>query len=280
MTGSNSNILQDVLDARYGDAPSVHDDGLHIERLATMAGRGSCRKFLSKPVPEHLLKVLCATALAAPTKSDLQQRDIIAMTSWKKRQQLSKLVSGQPWITEAPMLLVFCGNNRRQRLLHEWSDVPFANDHLDAFFNAATDAAISLATFVIAAESQGLGCCPISAIRNEAQAVANLLKLPERVFPFAALALGYPVSSPVVSMRLPLGTTVHENEYGEVNLKASISEYNFRRAREHPYTSQRYVEDFGVSHQYNWAEDKIRQYSRSERADFGAFVRSNGFNLD
>ncbi len=44
---------------------------------------------------------------------------------------------------------------------------------LDAFFNATVDAGIALSAFSIAAEAVGLGCCPISAVRNEAQ--------PERV---------------------------------------------------------------------------------------------------
>ena len=28
-----------------------------------------------------------------------------------------------------------------------------------------------------------------------------------------------------------------------------------------------------------WSEDKARQYSKSERADFGVFVRRKGFDL-
>lgn len=69
------------------------------------------------------------------------------------------------------MIVVFCGNNRRQRLLHAWHGVPFANDHLDAFFNATADADTALGAFVTAAEALGLGCCPISAVRNTARGV-------------------------------------------------------------------------------------------------------------
>jgi len=32
--------------------------------------------------------------------------------------------------------------------------------------------------------------------------------------------------------------------------------------------------------EYGWSEDKARQYSKPERADFGAFVRAKGFRLD
>ena len=99
------------------------------------------------------------------------------MKSPEMRTRLARLVAGQAWVADAPLLLVFCGNNRRQLLTHQWSGVAFANDHLDAFFNAAADAAIALGAFVTAAEAQGLGCCPISAVRNEAEAVSNLLNI-------------------------------------------------------------------------------------------------------
>ena len=51
----------------------------------------------------------------------------------------------------------------------------FANDHLDAFFNATVDAAIALEAFVATAEAAGLGCYPISVIRNHAEEVSGLL---------------------------------------------------------------------------------------------------------
>ena len=71
-----------------------------------------------------------------------------------------------PWrrtpagVADAPVFMVWCGDNRRIRRLCEWREHAFANDHLDAFMNAAVDAAIAMQTFIIAAESVGLGCCP------------------------------------------------------------------------------------------------------------------------
>jgi Nitroreductase family len=76
--------------------------------------------------------------------------------------------------------------------VHAWRGHTFANDHLDAFFNATVDAAIALETFVAAAEAAGLGCCPISVIRNHAEEVSGLLGLPDHVFPVAGLGVGIP----------------------------------------------------------------------------------------
>jgi nitroreductase/FMN reductase [NAD(P)H] len=280
MTQDERSGLQQLLDARYSDAPRLPEALATDGRLETMLARGSCRRFLDKPVPTELLDLISAAALAAPTKSDLQQRDIVFLRSADMRRRLAALVPGQAWVAEAPMLAVFCGNNRRQRLLHAWHGVPFANDHLDAFFNAATDAAIALGAFVAAAEALGLGCCPVSAIRNEARAVSDLLGLPEHVFPFAGLAIGYPANDPLIAKRLPLSVTCHTDRYSEDNLEAAVRSYDRDRAATQPYGSQRFPKTFGESPDYAWSDDKVRQYSVPERADFGDFVRAQGFSLD
>lgn len=280
MTQTEQPSLQALLSARYNDAPAASDDGKVSDLLLSMAGRGSCREFQQTPVPDSLMEILCATALAAPTKSDLQQRDIILLRSGALRERLAALVSGQAWVADAPMIAIFCGNNRRQRLLHDWHGIPFANDHLDAFFNAACDAAIALGAFVTAAEAVGLGCCPISAVRNEAQAVSDMLGLPDHVFPFAGLAIGYPRRAARIAKRLPLGVTCHVDQYSEDGLRDAVARYDAERSAAQPYANQRFAERFGTKESYGWSDDKVRQYSAPEREDFGAFVRAKGFRLD
>ena len=81
-------------------------------------------------------------------------------------------------------------------------------------------------------------------------------------------------------MRLPLGVTCHVDRYREDGLKEAVQRYDADRARTHPYAQQRFPETFGQSESYGWSEDKVRQYSQPERADFGAFVRARGFRLD
>ena len=268
--GSESNNL-----AVPPDAPDLHRQ---------LAARGVVRSFTAEPVPFDVLHRLCALALCAPTKSDLQQRDIVIVDDAQlKRQILSPLAEGpggQAWLNKAPVLLIFCGNNRRQRLWHAWRGKPFANDHLDAFFNASVDAGIVLTAFVLAAEAQGLGACPISVIRNRAAAISELLRLPQHVFPVAGLGVGWPAVAPKQSMRLPLDVTVHRNGYREGDVRGAIEGYDRRREAAQPYREQRSVDAFGKSETYGWSEDKARQYAAPERADFGAYIRARGFRLD
>lgn len=280
MTRTPDTSLQKALEARFNDAPRLDGQSDGSEVLRSMIERGSCRAFRDQPVPPELIELICATALASPSKSDLQQRDIVVLKSAFQRAALAELVSGQTWVAEAPMLIVFCGNNRRQRQIHEWNDVPFANDHLDALFNAIADAAIALGAFVTAAEALGLGCCPISAIRNEATAVSDLLNLPSHVFPVAGLGVGYPAKPSILSKRLPLKTTVHVDQFSENGLRGAVEAYDADRATVQPYTKQRFPDQFGTASPYTWSQDKARQYSQPERADFGAYIRAQGFRLD
>ena len=164
----------DALAHRFGDALSGEiADHPSASVWETLALHRSCRSYKPDPVGADLIRTLAALALSAPSKSDLQQRDIVIIENAETRARLNALLRSD-WIAGAPVLLVFCGNNRRQRQIHDWREKPFANDHLDAFFNAAVDAGIALATFVMAAESIGLGCCPLSAIRNHASEVSGL----------------------------------------------------------------------------------------------------------
>jgi nitroreductase/FMN reductase [NAD(P)H] len=168
-------------------------------------------------------------ALSAPSKSDLQQADIVIVSDKGQRAKLEALLPDNPWVTAAPVFLVFCGNNRRHRLLFDWRGRPFVNDHLDPFFNAAVDAGIVLATFIAAADRVGLGSCPISAIRNHAQQVSDILSLPDLVFPVAALGAGWPSFPGVMSPRLGLDVAIHRDRYDEAGLKDKVAAYDQRR---------------------------------------------------
>lgn len=267
--------LREILQARFGDPPDVPR---MAESLADMAGRGACRAYLDRPVHPALVRTLCAVALSSPTKSDLQQRDIIIVTDPAIRARLDA-ITGFDWQPAAPVLLVFCANHARQRLCHQLAGVPFANDHLDAFFNAVVDAAIALSAFVTAAERVGLGCCPLSVIRNRADAVSELLGLPDLVIPVAGLTLGWPARPPRIAPRLSLAATVHENRFG-ADAVAGIREYDRRRAAAQPFARQRETERWGEKADYGWSDDKARQYADPQRADWGTFVRGKGFRLE
>jgi len=279
MTNETKAQIERALDERFGTQIPVAADQIGADALARILEHRSHRRFLEQPVGAELLQLLFACALSAPSKSDLQQADIVHVSDAAKRKVIADLIPDNPWVRSAPVFLVFCGNNRRTRQVADWRGKSFANDHLDAFFNAAVDAGIVMATFIHAAEAAGLGCCPISSVRNHAQTVSDLLALPDWVFPVAGMCVGYPAAPGRITSRLPLDVTVHVDRFDEAGIAAKIDDYDRRRDARQPYREQRSVEIYGEADFYGWSEDKARQYSVVQRADFGAFIRGKRFKL-
>jgi nitroreductase/FMN reductase [NAD(P)H] len=268
-----------ALSERFGAAPAVDPSLPGLDELARMAEHRSHRKFDGRAVEPELLRLLLACAFSAPSKSDLQQADVIHVADRAKVKAIADGIPDMPWIADAPVFLVFLADNRRIRQIGGWRGKPFANDHLDHFLNAAVDAALVMMSFIRAAEAVGLGTCPISHVRNHPDELARLLALPDWMFPVAGLCVGYPAEPGRITPRLPLAVTVHVDRFDESGVREKIDAYDRRRHALLPYRRQRYSDRYANVDFYGWSEDKARQYSVPERADFGAFIRKQGFSL-
>jgi nitroreductase/FMN reductase [NAD(P)H] len=280
MSDAIADVIRKTLNARFGEDLAVDPSLSGLDELARIAGRRVHRHYADKPIDPALLRLICACALSAPSKSDLQQADILIVNDAEKRRVIAGLLPDQPWVGKAPAFLVFLANGRRLKRIAELRGKPFPNDHLDQFFNAAVDAGLVMATFMRAADAIGLGTCPISVIRDHSARVSELLELPERVIPVAGMCVGWPSETGYISARLPLENTLHTDRHNEGDLAARIDAYDRRRAGIHRYANERDPARWGKAEFYGWSEDKARQYGVPQRIDFGTFVRGKGFCLD
>ena len=274
----SADTITDALQHRFGETLPVDGNLAGLDALARIASRKVHRRYLHKPVDAALLRLLCACALSAPSKSDLQQADIVILEK-PEQSIIADLILDQPFIRTAPAFLVFLASGRRLPEISRMRGKPFPNNHLDQFFNAAVDAGIVLATFLGACDAVGLGTCPISVIRDHSQKVSDMLTLPQRVIPVAGMCVGWPSEQGHISPRLGLSSTLHQGKYDEGHLAERIDAYDKRRAAIHPY-KPRDPARWGEATFYGWSEDKARQYGVPQRPNFGAFVRKKGFNLD
>ena len=274
----SAQAIRDALNRRFGETLAVDESLSGLAALARLAGRRVHRRYTDRPVDSDLLRLLCACALSAPSKSDLQQADIVILAR-PEQLAIAELIPDQPFIRTAPAFLVFLASGHRLPEISKMRGKPFPNDHLDQFFNAVLDSGIVLATFMCAADAVGLGTCPISVIRDHSPKVSDMLKLPQRVIPVAGMCVGWPQDAGHISPRLSLKSTLHQGRYDEGDLAARIDAYDRRRAAIHSY-KPRDPKRWGDAAFYGWSEDKARQYGVPQRADFGAFVRKKGFCLD
>ena len=272
--------IEALLQDRFGEKVPVDPSWPGLDRVEPIVKHRVLRRYSAQPLEEGMVRLICACALSAPSKSDLQQRDIVVVEDADIRRNIAALIPDMPWIGTAPAFLVFLANGRRLPTLAELRGKPFPNNHFDLVFNAVTDAAIALATAVTAAEAMGLGTCPISVIRDHAARIGELLALPERVIPFAGLCLGWPSDQGRMSPRLPLTVTVHRDRFGDHELATEVGAYDRRREKTAPYREQRDTGIWGRAPEYGWSEEKARHYAQPQRRDFGAYVRNRGFSTE
>ena len=272
--------LNTLLEKRFGASHLTCASDLSPE-IARILGRRTIRRYTGRPVEPQLTEILIAAALSASSKSDFQQASIIKVNDPAKRQAIGSFFPSMPWIGTSPGFLVFCGDPRRLEQICERSNHPTPQRDIEAFLNASVDAALALQTFILAAEAVGLGCCPISVIRNRVRDVAKILTLPRGVFPVSGLCFGYPSDPSHVSMRLPPSITVHADAYDDSSAASGIAGYDMRRESTHPTPpeKQRNPAKFGYAKSYGWSEDKARQAAEPEGQEFNDYLRETWFKF-
>ena len=180
----------DELRARFGMDVDLGGEVPDDPWLHRALMRRTHRRYGDRPVPDSLVRLLLAAAFSASSKSDFQQASALWLKDRDRRDRLASLFPDMPWIGAAPVFLVFLGDPRRLDRLGELRGKKQDNGALEGFFNATVDAALALQTCILAAETLGLGTCPISVLRNRIAEVAEILELPDKVFPVAGLCLG------------------------------------------------------------------------------------------
>ena len=274
--------VAELIEARFGLPPGTDQSAPASETVATMLGHRICRRFTDEPVDEATLERLLAAALSTPAKSDLQQVAIVVVDDPDRRAAIADLIPDMPWIRSCARFLLFCGDGRRIRRICDRYGIEFGNDHLDAVLNPAVDAALHLSSLVWAAESMGLGTCPISVVRNHIDAVREICELPPLVFPVSGLCIGHRGDAGHLVLRLPPAMTVHRDRYDDSAFDAELDGYDRRRDARFsiPPERQQHRDRFGTAEFYGWSLDKARQVSVTERADLADFLRRQGFRLD
>ncbi len=271
----------DELRARFGVEVELGGEVADDPWVRRVLTRRTQRRYADQAVPDSLVRLLLAAAFSASSKSDFQQASVVWLKERGRRDRLAALFPDMPWIGAAPVFLVFLGDARRLERLGALRGRALDNGALEGFFNAAIDAALALQSCVLAAETLGLGTCPISVLRNRIAEIAEILALPDKVFPVAGLCLGYPATPGFISMRLPFEATVHVDRYDDSGLAEAVDRYDRRRDARHSIKDrQRSPERFGTAEFYGWSEDKARQSMTPEGAGFATWLKAHGFTLN
>ncbi len=255
-------------------------DEIFNQTIEILTAHESVRGFETKPLTEEMLDAIITAARSAPTSSNLQAFSIIVVKNKQRRDKLAKLSGNQSFICEAPVFLIFCADIYRLKYVTARQEYTFAANTLEMFLLASIDASLALQNAIVASESLGLGCCPVSSIRNDPEAVAGELKLPKGVFAVSGLAVGFEREGVRrgVKPRLPAKVSVHDETYSTDELDNHLDDYDQTMISRRTYDGRRVSlagepEKEGV--EYGWCEHTARRCTRPETIAVSASLREN-----
>lgn len=218
----------DVLFERYREAPPKRSAEWN-DTLDTLLTHRSVRAFLPTPLAEGTIETLVAAAQSAPTSSNIQAWSVVAVEDPARRARLSLIAGDQRHIVEAPLLLVWVADLARASAVAAERGVELeAAGFTESFLLATIDAALAGQNAVVAAESLGLGTVYIGALRNNPEAVAAELGLPERAYAVFGLVVGHPdLARPAaVKPRLPQQAVLHRERYDADSQRDAIARHD------------------------------------------------------
>ena len=139
--------------------------------------RYSVRSFQNVPIAEEKLNLILEAGRVAPTACNFQPQKIYVAKSEESRKKLASVCR---CTFDAPVILVVCYDRTR-----DWK-----NKLMPGYESGETDAAIVCTHMMLQAFELGIGSCWVGYFN--AQAVSDVLGLPENVTVSALLPMGYP----------------------------------------------------------------------------------------
>jgi len=160
--------------------------------ITELLERKSVRKFEPRPIPPEVKASLLECAFNAPTAGNQQLYTILDIVDQGIKDVLARTCDHQPFIAEAPLVLVFLADCRRWLDTYRAAGQEAREPGLGDIMLAVVDATIAAQNVVVAAHAYGLGSCYIGDVVEQREEVVELLHLDPYVVPAAMLVLGYP----------------------------------------------------------------------------------------
>lgn len=247
------------------------------ETIELLRKHRSVRKYKDAAVPEEHLTDILLAAQAAPTSSNIQAYSVVAVRDSERKRKFAELAGNQQQIAESSVFLVWLADLNKIRTavrLHE--DIEL-QQNVELFLLGTIDAALAAQNATIAAESLGYGTVYIGGIRNNPQAVTNLLELPQLVYPVFGLCVGVPDQEPDIRPRLPLAAVYHKEVYRQEGLEEEIKAYD--EITRHYYATRK-GGGKGGEQETKWSKEMLKRFNKERlRGHMHEFLLKRGFEL-
>lgn len=238
--------------------------------LEAQSSHRSIRQYTDKPIDESQLRRLIQCAQGAASSSFIQAYSLVQVTNKANRQKIATLAGGQKWIESAAEFLIICADLSRVEYACIEQGFGALEGNTEHFITSTVDAALFAQNLMLGAESEGLGAVFIGGIRNDTDQIAELLNLPDQVYPVFGLCLGWPDAEPDLKPRLPVEVILHKDSYDSTRCEADVKAYD---AQMESYYQSR----SGSQKNSNWSEQTAAAVQMKKREHMLSFLQGRGF---
>jgi len=230
----------------------------------------SIRQYKDQPIDESLLVELIQSAQGAASSSFIQAYSLVQVINPENRTKIAALAGGQKWVESAAEFLVICADLTRVEYCSLQEGLGELEGNAEHFIAATTDATFMAQNLMLGAESVGLGAVFIGGIRNDPAQVAELLNLPQQVYPVFGLCLGYPDAEPELKPRFPVDVILHKDHYDASRCADDVAAYDEQ--------IQAYYQSRDENQKNsNWSEQTAGAVQKKKREHMLSFLQDQGF---
>jgi len=241
------------------------------ETLQLQLSHRTIRAFTPTPVPREKILRAVASAQMAATSSNVQAYSVLQIEDPAERARLAELCGNQSQVAEAGAFLVLCADQRRFRLIAADHGVPY-EANLETFLIGVIDTSLFAQNLALAFESMGYGTCYLGGLRNGLPEIAELLELPDDVFPLYGLCVGESAEDPLPRPRLAPESVLFQGRYpDDAMLREQIAEYDGRLAE--------YYERRGQPG-HDWTGGISRSFRQRKREHLFGFYTGKGARIE
>ena len=170
------------------------------QMMAVLQGRRSIRRFSAQPLARELLTQLVVAACWAPSGSNAQAWQYVAVDDPEKLARLTAFLPGV--LAPPPALICLCLDRERETA---------RAGQLGEEVLGVMDLSMAAQNIMLYAHCLGLGSCAVRGFHPTV--VRTALALPPQVTPELIIVLGYPAQQPKAPARRPLEEVLHWNVY-------------------------------------------------------------------
>lgn len=245
---------------------------LTSETIKVLQNRRSIRKYADTPVTDAHIDAILAGALRAPTSSNLQAYSVIVVRDAEIKAQLAAPCGNQQHIVNCPVFIAFCADLTRIEAALERNGHDIENNNLELGLVASIDASLVGMAAYVSAESLGIHGVMIGAMRNNPEAIADILGLPQRVYAVFGMCLGFPAQEPKQKPRMPISGVVHHERYDVGQSLAAIDPYDDDLKDHYDIIGKE-------SHPNSWTHEVDKKFAPRPRDGLRAALKARGFDF-